>query len=48
MYDRTIPRVMRMVPLDKEGRYTEFAYVEVEFDIELADNVFTQQNLKNP
>ena len=48
MHDRVIPTVMRMVPLDKEGHYTEFIYTEAEFDIELSEDIFTQQNLMNP
>jgi len=49
MYDRVIPTVMHMVPLDKEeGHYTEMRYTEVEFDIDLSDDLFTLQTLENP
>lgn len=48
MFDRVIPLRMRMVPLDKEGRYTEFLYSEAEFDIELDEDIFTLRNLQNP
>jgi hypothetical protein len=48
MYDRITPTVMRMIPLDEEGRYTEIIYVDMEYDIELDDDVFSLQNLQNP
>lgn len=48
MYDRITPTVMRMVPMDKEGHYTELVYRDIEFDIEISDDVFTLQNLTNP
>jgi len=48
MHDRTIPTTMRMVPLDKEGHYTEMRYLEMEFEIELPDDTFTLQTLQNP
>lgn len=48
MFDRITPTVMRMVPLDKEGHYTELIYRDMEFDIEIADDVFSEQNLTNP
>lgn len=48
MYDRVTPTVMRMVPVDQEGHHTEMTYTEIEFDVDLSDDVFTQQNLTNP
>ncbi|MCX6647506.1 MAG: outer membrane lipoprotein-sorting protein [bacterium] len=48
MSDRVTPTVMRMVPVDQEGRYTEMTYNEIEFDIDLLDEIFTEQNLTNP
>lgn len=48
VYDRTIPRRMRMTPLDEQGHYTEFYYEDAKFDIDLGEDVFTLQNLQNP
>ncbi len=48
MFDRVIPLRMRMVPLDREGHYTEMLYKEAEFDIELDEDIFTLRNLQNP
>ncbi len=48
LYDRVIPTTMRMVPLDKEGHYTEMRYIEAEFDIEIPDDMFTLPTLENP
>jgi len=48
MYDRITPTVMRMMPLDEEGRYTEIIYEDMEYDIEIDDDIFSLQNLQNP
>ena len=48
MHDRVTPTIMRMVPLNDEGHYTELVYLEMEFDIDLSDDIFTLQNLTNP
>jgi outer membrane lipoprotein-sorting protein len=43
---RTIPARMRVTPADKPGEYTEIVYEEMEFDIDLSDDVFTLRNLQ--
>jgi outer membrane lipoprotein-sorting protein len=48
MSDRVTPTVMRMTPADQEGRYTEMTYNEIEFDVDLSDDIFTEQNLTHP
>ena len=48
MGDRVIPATMRMIPTDKEGDYTEMRYLEMEFNTEISDSVFSLQNLQNP
>jgi len=48
MHDRVVPLRFRMVPLDKEGDYTELVYIDVEFNIELDDDTFTLSTLENP
>ncbi len=45
---RTLPARMRMTPVDKPGEYTEVTYHEIEFDLELGDDLFTLRNLKKP
>jgi hypothetical protein len=37
---------MRVTPADKPGEYTEILYEEMEFDVDLADDVFTLRNLQ--
>ena len=48
MHDRMTPTVWRMVPLDKEGHYTEMTYTDIQFDVDVSDNTFTLQTLQNP
>jgi len=46
--DRVIPTTMRMTPTDKEGDYTEIRYTEIEFNLEIDDDVFSLATLENP
>lgn len=46
MGDRLIPTVMRVVPADKPGEYTEVRYLKIRFDLKLADSVFSLRNLE--
>lgn len=43
---RAMPAVMRMVPGDKPGEFTEITYVELDFDAAIAPEKFTLQGLK--
>lgn len=43
---REIPAVMTMTPLNKSGYKTVIEYVEAEFDVDVADNIFTLRNLQ--
>jgi outer membrane lipoprotein-sorting protein len=43
---KKMPAIMTMVPLNKAGHKTVIEYVEAEFNIELADNIFTLRNLQ--
>ncbi len=44
--DRTLPAVLEMVPLHKEGQKTLIEYKVVRFDEPLDENVFTLRNLQ--
>jgi hypothetical protein len=44
--DRSIPSVLEMRPLNKEGRKTVIYYKEIGFDVELKPDVFTLRNLQ--
>ena len=48
MGGRTIALRQRMGKVDAEDEWTEFQIVSVEFDVDLADNLFTRSNLQNP
>ena len=48
MGGRTIAVRQRMAKVDAEDEWTEFVMMDVEFDIEISDNVFTRSNLQNP
>jgi hypothetical protein len=37
---------MEMIPVEKEGQKTVIIYNDLEFDIDIADNFFTTQNMK--
>ena len=43
---RTMPRVMRMVPLSKAGHSTTIRYLEAEFDAALPADTFSLRNLQ--
>lgn len=43
---RRMPRVMKMVPLSKEGHVTTIRYLDAEFDLDLPDDTFTLRNLQ--
>jgi outer membrane lipoprotein-sorting protein len=44
--DRTIPATMAMVPQNKEGHKTVIRYLEIEFDLQVGDEVFSLRNLR--
>jgi outer membrane lipoprotein-sorting protein len=44
--DRSIPSVLEMRPLNKEGRKTVITYRDIQFDIELEPDTFTLRNLQ--
>lgn len=46
MGGRKVPTVMRVVPGDKPGEYTEVRYKTLEFGVEIADRVFSVSHLK--
>lgn len=45
---RTLPATMTMIPHTEEGHRTILRYLELEFNISLADDIFTQRNLRSP
>jgi len=45
---RTIALRQRMAKEDTDDEWTEFRIDDVEFDVEISDNVFTRSNLQNP
>ena len=48
MGGRTIAIRQRMAKKDAEDEWTEFRVDSVDFDVDIADNVFTRSNLQNP
>ncbi len=46
MDGRMVPGVMRLVPSDKEGEFTEIRYVEIDFDADIDPSMFTTQALR--
>jgi outer membrane lipoprotein-sorting protein len=46
MGGKTIPTVIELIPLNKEGQKTLIRYISVEFDKELGKDVFTLRNLR--
>ena len=48
MGGRTIAKRQRMVKEDKPDEWTEIAVLEVEYEIELTDSLFTLSSLRNP
>ena len=47
MGDRKLPAVMTMTPADKPGHKTIMEMVDVEFNVDISDDFFSQQNMKN-
>lgn len=43
---RLRPSVLRVIPEDKPGEFTEFVYQQLEFDIKLDDQLFSLSSLK--
>jgi len=48
MGGRAVARVMRMGKVDTPGEWTQLTANSIEFDLELADKLFTLSNLRNP
>jgi len=46
MGGRLLPTTMVMRPVEKEGHLTRMTYQDIEFDIEIDDSFFSQQNMK--
>jgi len=43
---RTLPTIMKVVPSDKPSEATEVIYDEITYDLDLKDDLFSQQNLQ--
>ena len=48
MGGRAVARVMRIGKVNKPDEWTQLTANSIEFDLELADNLFTLSNLRNP
>ena len=48
MDDRTLASRMRMHKLETPEEWTEMVVDDIDFDIKIADNLFTLSNLRNP
>jgi outer membrane lipoprotein-sorting protein len=48
MGGRQVATVLRMQDVDKPNQWTEMRITEVQFDVDLAANIFTLSNLRNP
>ncbi len=48
MGGRTIAKRQRMTKADEPGEWTEIGVIEVEYELELDDRLFTLSNLRNP
>ncbi|MBU0484291.1 MAG: outer membrane lipoprotein-sorting protein [Proteobacteria bacterium] len=46
MGGRLLPKVLRVLPADKEGEYTELIYEEISFGIDLPDSFFSLISLR--
>ncbi|MFT4624803.1 MAG: outer membrane lipoprotein-sorting protein [Myxococcota bacterium] len=46
MAGRTLPSVMRLVPADKPDEYTVVRYLDLSFDADVPESMFTLQSLK--
>ena len=44
--DRELPSRAKMVPTDKPDEYTQMAYDQVRFDVEVSEKLFTLRNLQ--
>jgi outer membrane lipoprotein-sorting protein len=47
MGDRKLPAIMTMIPADKAGNQTIMEMVDVEFNVPVSEDFFSQQNMKN-
>lgn len=47
MNGRFIPTNMKVISNTKENSYTEFIYIDVEFDIDIPDRIFSKRKLKD-
>jgi outer membrane lipoprotein-sorting protein len=43
---RTLPVRMRIAPTDRPKEYTEIVYHDIEFDLDLSEDIFTLRNLQ--
>ena len=43
---RLVPALMRLIPANKPGEFTEVRYVELEFDVKMPESTFTLQALR--
>jgi hypothetical protein len=48
MGGRTIAKRQRMVKTDEPDEWTEIAVIDVQYELDLKDSVFTLSNLRNP
>jgi hypothetical protein len=48
MGGRAVARVMRMGKVDTPDEWTQLTANSIEFNLELADSLFTLSNLRNP
>jgi len=48
MSGRSVATRLRMNRLEKPGEWTELQTLDIQFDVEMADSVFTLSNLRNP
>ena len=48
MGGRTIAKRQRMVKTDNPEEWTEISVIDVEYEIDLKDSLFTLSNLRNP
>jgi outer membrane lipoprotein-sorting protein len=44
---KVIPTKMTMIPADKKGNKTVLEYISLQFDVNMEDDFFSQQNMKN-
>lgn len=47
MGDRKLPAIITMVPADKPGNKTIMEMIDVKFNVPIAEEFFSQQNMKN-